>query len=72
MKNFTVNVIPDKEDGKVPVYLAGQVMVDIQQLLMDVGEYLTAKELRIQRSMTSLRNESTCCRQFLPFFLYAS
>ena len=53
MKNFTVNVIPDKEDGKVPVYLAGQVMVDIQQLLMDVGEYLTAKELRIQRSMNS-------------------
>lgn len=53
MKNFTVNVIPNKEGGKIPVYLAGQIMVDIQQLLMDVGEYLTAKELRIQKSMNS-------------------
>ena len=51
MKNFTVNVIPNEDGGKVPVFLAGQVMVDIQQMLMDVGEYLTAKELRIQKSM---------------------
>lgn len=52
MKNFTVNVVPVEEGGKVPVFLAGQVMVDVQQILMDVGEYLTAKELRIQKSMS--------------------
>ncbi len=51
MKNFTVNVIPAEEGGKVPVFLAGQVMVDIQQMLMDIGEYLTTKELRIQKGI---------------------
>lgn len=52
MKNFTVNVVPNDENGKIPVFLAGQVMVDVQQILMDIGEYLTAKELRIQKSMS--------------------
>ena len=51
MKDFTVNVVPNEEGGKIPVYLAGQIMVDIQQILMDIGEYLTARELRIQNSM---------------------
>lgn len=51
MRSFTVNVSPVEEGGKIPVYLAGQVMVDVQQILMDVGEYITARELRIQKSM---------------------
>ena len=51
MRDFTVNVISNKEGGKVPVYLAGQVMVDIQQIIMDIGEYLTSRALRIQKSM---------------------
>lgn len=51
MRDFTVNVVPNEEGRKVPVFLAGQVMVDIQQILMDVGEYLTSRALRIQKSM---------------------
>ncbi len=52
MRDFTVNVVPNEEGGKVPVFLAGQVMVDIQQILMDIGEYLTSRALRIQKSMS--------------------
>ncbi len=51
MRDFTVNVVPNEENGKVPVFLAGQVMVDIQQMLIDIGAYLTAKALRVQKSM---------------------
>ena len=53
MRDFTVNVISSKENGKIPVYVAGQVMVDVQQLLMDIGEYLTSRALRVQKSMKS-------------------
>lgn len=52
MRNFAVNVVSEREGGKVPVFLAGQVMVDVQQILMDVGEYITARELRIQKAMS--------------------
>lgn len=51
MRDFTVNVVPNEEGGRVPVFLAGQVMVDIQQILLDIGEYLTSRALRVQRSM---------------------
>ena len=53
MRDFSVNVISSKENGKIPVYVAGQVMVDVQQLLMDIGEYLTSRALRVQKSMKS-------------------
>ena len=51
MRDFTVNVVPNEEGRKIPVFLAGQVMVDIQQILMDVGEYLTSRALRVQKTM---------------------
>lgn len=48
MVNFTVNVVSDKEDKRIPAALAGQIMVDIQDLFIHIGEYLVAKELRLQ------------------------
>lgn len=48
MVNFTINVVSEKEDKRIPAALAGQVMVDIQDLFTHVGEYLVAKELRLQ------------------------
>ena len=48
MSSFTVNVVSDGEDGRIPVKLAAQVMIGTQEMLADIGEYLVAKELRIQ------------------------
>ena len=48
MVSFTVNVVSEKEDKRVPAALAGQIMVDIQDLFTHIGEYLVAKELRLQ------------------------
>ena len=48
MVNFTVNIVSDKDDSRVPVALAGQIMIDIQALFTHIGEYLTSRELRIQ------------------------
>jgi len=48
MLNFTVNIISENEDKRVPVAIAGQIMVDIQSLLSHTGEFLMAKELKIQ------------------------
>lgn len=51
MEGFSVSVVPDDGEGRVPVGLAGQIMIDIQQLIGDIGEYLVAKELRIQNTL---------------------
>ncbi len=51
MRNFAVSVIPKDGEARVPVSLAGQIMIDIQRILGDIGEYLVAKELRIQKSL---------------------
>ena len=51
MRNFTVNVSPRSENGKVPVALAGQIMIDIQQMLSDIGEYLIRRELGVQNGI---------------------
>ena len=48
MVNFTINVVSEKDDKRVPAALAGQIMVDIQDLFTHIGEYLVAKELRLQ------------------------
>ena len=48
MVNFTVNIVSDKDDNRVPVSLAGQIMIDFQDLFTHIGEYLTSRELRIQ------------------------
>ncbi len=46
--NFTVNLISEKKDERIPIAVAGQIMVDIQDLFMHIGEYLVSRELRIQ------------------------
>ena len=51
MQNFTINVSSDNENGKIPVVLAGQVMLDIQQFIVDIGEYYITKEMKIQKSI---------------------
>jgi hypothetical protein len=51
MLNFTVNIISENEDKRVPVAIAGQIMVDIQSLLSHTGEFLMAKELKIQEAL---------------------
>lgn len=51
MRSFIVNVVPKSEGGRIPATLAGQVMIDIQQMLSDIGEYLIRRELGIQNSI---------------------
>ena len=51
MSGFTVNVISEKEDKRVPVSLAGQIMVDVQDLFRHIGEYLISRELRFQEAV---------------------
>ena len=53
MTGFTVNVISEKEDKRVPIAVAGQVMVDIQDLFRHIGEYLISKEMRLQEAVPS-------------------
>ena len=51
MRNFIVNVVPKSENGRIPAALAGQIMIDIQEMLSDIGEYLVRRELGIQNSL---------------------
>ncbi|MDD4244783.1 MAG: hypothetical protein PHI62_01225 [Candidatus Methanomethylophilaceae archaeon] len=48
MSKFTVNIVPKGDDKRVPVKLAGQIMVGMQDLLYRVGEYVMSEELRAQ------------------------
>lgn len=48
MRRFTVNIVPKGDDKRIPVKLAGQVMVCMQDMLYHVGEYCMSKELRAQ------------------------
>lgn len=51
MRNFMVNVAPKADGGRIPAALAGQVMIDFQQILSDIGEYLIKRELNIQNTI---------------------
>ena len=51
MRNFIVNVVPKTEGERVPAALAGQIMIDVQQILSDIGEYIIRRELGIQKSL---------------------
>ena len=51
MRNFIVNVVPKSENGRIPAALAGQIMIDIQEMLADIGEYLVRREMGIQNSL---------------------
>lgn len=53
MRSVNINVIPKEGEDKVPVEVAGNVMVDIQSLFRHVGEYLISKELRLQNKIDS-------------------
>ena len=53
MAGFTVNVISEKEDKRVPISVAGQIMVDVQDLFRHIGEYLISRELRLQEATPS-------------------
>ena len=57
MTGFTVNVISEKEDKRVPVALAGQVMVDVQDLFRHIGEYLITREMRLQKTVPAKLSE---------------
>ena len=48
MHSFGFKVVPADGDGRVPVAVAGQTMVDIQKLLTDIGAMLVRAELGIQ------------------------
>ena len=51
MTDFTVNVVSEKEDKRVPIGVAGQIMVDIQDLFRHIGEYLISREMRLQEAV---------------------
>lgn len=51
MTGFTVNVISEKDDKRVPIAVAGQIMVDIQDLFRHIGEYLISREMRLQEAV---------------------
>ena len=57
MTGFTINVISEKEDRRVPIALAGQVMVDVQDLFRHIGEYLITRELRLQKTVSAKLSE---------------
>ncbi|KQM10817.1 MAG: hypothetical protein WDA05_00190 [Candidatus Methanomethylophilaceae archaeon] len=48
MSKFTVNIVPKGDDKRIPVKLAGQIMVGMQDLLYRIGEYVMSEELRAQ------------------------
>ena len=46
---FNFKVVPvDDENASVPVSVAGQTMVDVQNILTDVGTSMVRQELRLQ------------------------
>ncbi len=52
MQQFNFKVVNSADaDADVPILVAGQIMVDIQNLLADVGELMVRQELRTQNSL---------------------
>lgn len=52
MQPFNFKVVPkDDENASVPVSVAGQTMVDIQNLLNDIGSLMVRQELRLQNAI---------------------
>lgn len=45
---FTVSIVSDKNDKRIPIALTGQIMVDIQDLFRHVGEYIISREMLLQ------------------------
>ncbi len=52
MQPFNFKVVrSDDESAQVPVSVAGQTMVDVQQLLSDIGALMIRRELRLQNDI---------------------
>ena len=51
MTDFMINVISEKSDKRVPIAIAGQIMVDVQDLFRHIGEYLISREMRLQEAV---------------------
>ncbi len=51
MQPFSFNVVPEKGEDGIPIAIAGQVMVDIQNLLTDIGRCMIRTEMRLQNEI---------------------
>lgn len=52
MQPFNFKVVPtDEENAHVPVSVAGQTMVDVQNLISDIGAMMIRQELRLQNAI---------------------
>ncbi len=52
MQLFNFKVVPnDDERATVPVSVAGQTMVDVQNILLDIGSMMVRQELRLQNTI---------------------
>ncbi len=52
MQQFNFKVVDARdEDAEVPVSVAGQIMMDVQRLITEMGELLVRQELRTQNSL---------------------
>ena len=52
MQPFNFKVVPtDDENAHVPVSVAGQTMVDVQNLISDIGAMMVRQELRLQNAI---------------------
>ncbi len=63
MQPFNFKVIRrDDENAQVPVSVAGQTMVDVQNLLTDMGELMIRREMRLQNGIpTGLMGRFNLC-----------
>jgi len=59
MVNFKINIVTEKEDKRVPVTLAGRMMIDVQNLITHIGEFIMGTEMHIQKSINPKLLERT-------------
>ena len=59
MQQFNFKVVSaEDEDAEVPVAVAGQIMVDVQNLISHTGELMVRQELRTQDMLPDSSNKS--------------
>jgi hypothetical protein len=51
MRSVNIGVVPKGDREKIPVDIAGGVMVNVQLLFRHIGEYLISKELKLQNKI---------------------
>jgi len=51
MQPFGFNVISENGEEGIPIAIAGQVMVDIQNLLTDIGRHIVRSEMQLQNEI---------------------